>query len=154
VRLATLVLCLLISAHCQAYCLTRTCNPTRTNCEFDNGCNVSGKQLYWASSCVSFDLQKDGSKLRSISYDDTYAVLVRAFQQWTNTGCGGGTTPKITIKIISGPIDCTKPEINKTQGNANVVTYHDANWPYVNGTDTLGADHGEFRWRHRRDLRC
>jgi len=119
-----------------AYCLTRTCDPMSGTCAVQDQCIVSGKALYWPNSCISFAVQKDGSKLRGISAETLDAVVTKAFAQWQNADCGGGRTPSFTI-FDYGLIDCAKPEYNKDQPNANVVTFHDGTWEYTNTSDTL-----------------
>jgi len=137
--LSAAALGLTVSAHCFAYCLTRTCDPTTMQCELDQTrtCIVSGKPLYWPNSCVSYDVQKDGSPKLHISYDALRGVVVNAFQQWRNADCGNGTHPSIEI-VDFGPVDCAKPEYNKDQPNQNVITFHDQSpWPHPNAIDTL-----------------
>jgi len=126
-----------ISAHGYAYCLTRTCNPKTEQCEFDQtGCNLSGKVLFWPNSCVSFDVQKDGSAKLHIDYDTVHAVMVKAFAQWTNADCGNGTHPSIQVTDF-GPVSCAKPEYNKNEPNANIIAFHDSPRPYANAIDTV-----------------
>ncbi len=134
---AALLGTLTVSAHGFAYCLTRTCDPASGMCETnDHNCIISGKVLYWPNSCVSYDVQKDGSAKLGIDYATVHGVVVTAFTQWRNADCGDGTVPSITI-ADEGPVDCAKPEYNKTQPNANIITFHDATWPYTNTADTL-----------------
>jgi hypothetical protein len=97
---------------------------------------MSGKALFWPNSCVSFDIQKDGSPKLNIDYDTVHTVMVRAFAQWTDADCGNGTHPSIQI-VDFGPVTCAKPEYNKSQPNANAITFHDSPWPYTNAIDTL-----------------
>ena len=145
---------LALAAHGQAYCLTRTCDPKTEQCEIVDGCNMSGKVLYWASSTVSFDVQKDLSCVKNldrtcvllpdgtpevaITADTLDQVATSAFQTWEAADCGNGTHPSIRLKDL-GQIDCAKPEYNKTGPNANVITFHDSAWPYSasSGADTL-----------------
>jgi hypothetical protein len=135
--LAAAALTLTVSAHGSAYCLTRTCDPGTGTCQVDShNCIVTGKVLYWPNSCVSFDVQKDGSPKLGIDYDTVHGIAVKAFSQWVDADCGNGTHPSIQI-ADDGPIICSKPEYNKTEGNANVVTFHDDTWPYTNTADTL-----------------
>jgi hypothetical protein len=135
--LAAAILILVSSGHGSAYCLTRTCDPTTSQCEFQGICNVSGKQLFWPNSCVSFDVQKDGSQKLYISYDMLHTVVTDAFTQWLKADCGNGTHPSIQIADY-GAVDCAKPEYNQTQPNANIITFHDASpWPHPNAVDTL-----------------
>lgn len=137
--LAASALCVLFSGPSHGYCLTRTCDPKTQNaqCEFDAfGCNQTGKPLVWPTSCVSFDVQKDGSVKSNISYDQLHQVVINAFAQWKAADCGNGMGPSIDIADY-GPVDCAKPEYNKAQPNANVITFRDNDWPYVNAVDTL-----------------
>ena len=142
------------AAHSQAFCLTHTCDPKTEQCEVVDDCNITGKVLYWASSTVSFDIQKDatykvasdrktfelsadGSKQLLISAETLETVVTNAFYTWVNADCGNGTHPKIRLKDL-GFVECGKPEYNKDQPNANVIAFHDALWPYKNtGAETL-----------------
>jgi hypothetical protein len=135
--LAAAALTLLVSGHGFAYCLTRTCDPTPpSQCEVQNGCILSGKALFWPNSCVSFDVQKDGSQKEQISAGTLDTVMGNAFKQWLNADCGNGTHPSIQIADY-GQVDCGKPEYNKTQPNANIVVFDDDVWPHTNTIDTL-----------------
>lgn len=134
-----------------AYCLTHGCNEATQDCETDrNGCLVSGPLLFWGSECVSFDVQKDGSAKRGISYEAARAEVHGAFQQWLNADCGDGQQPSIRIEDY-GPVECRKAEYNQQAGNANIVMFRDDSWPYTNAIDTLAlttlifnADTGEI----------
>lgn len=137
--LSAAALCLTISGHGFAYCLTRTCDPETMQCELDSTrtCIVSGKTLFWPNSCVSYDVQKDGSEKLNISYDALHTVVVDAFQKWLDADCGNGTHPSIHVADF-GAVTCAKPEYNKDQPNANIITFHDQSpWPHPNAVDTL-----------------
>lgn len=126
-----------ISANSAAYCLTYTCDTKKEACPMEGNCNVGGHPLFWAREVVSFDVQKDGSKRQDISYDQLHTVVRNAFQRWVDADCGDGLHPSI-IPADYGPVSCNKPEYNKTQENQNVITFHDAKWPYENtGAETL-----------------
>ncbi len=131
---AALTLC--FAAPSFAYCLTRTCDPSTGTCEHTGICYTSGMPLFWPNSCVSFDVQQDGSKKLGISADTLDAIATKAFAQWMNADCGGGLHPSIKVMDM-GPIACAKPEYNKDQPNANVITFHDDTWEYTNTVDTL-----------------
>jgi hypothetical protein len=138
----------------QAYCLTRTCDPKSEQCQVVDGCNMSGKVLFWASSTVSFDIQKgssclknldrtcqllpDGTPKIAITADTLEQVVTTAFGTWEAANCASGSHPNIRLKDL-GQIDCAKPEYNKNGPNANVITFHDSPWPYSmsSGADTL-----------------
>jgi hypothetical protein len=152
--LSTAGLVFLQAAPSHAFCLTHTCDPKTEDCMYDTtGCNISGKPLYWASSTVSFDIQQDdsyellpdgtfaldanGAKIVSISADALEQVVSNAFERWVNADCGKETHPSIRLKELPR-VACSKPEYNKDQPNANVITFHDSAWPYPsNAQDTL-----------------
>lgn len=122
-----------LGAPAGAYCLTHTCDPKKgvAACEYQGNCNVGGKPLYWASSIVTWDVQKDGSTTSDLSSAQLADAATKAFGRWQAVDCGGGQPPSITL-VNKGPIDCAKPEYNKAQPNANVITFHDSKWPYTN----------------------
>jgi len=137
-RAATFAFAFAISAHSAAYCLTYTCDQKKERCPTnEEGCNVGGHKLFWASSVVSWDVQKDGSKRQGISYDQLNEVVSNAFQRWEAADCGDGVHPSISLTDF-GAVACAKPEYNKDKPNQNVITFHDAEWPYMNtGAETL-----------------
>ena len=148
--LCAALISLAAAAPAHAYCLTRTCDPTKEVCDHVGNCVTSGHVLFWPNSCVSYDVQKDGSAKLGISYDTVHEVAIRAFDQWQRADCGGGANPSINV-VDNGAVDCAKPEYNKAQPNANVVTFHDSPWTYTNTTDTVAlttvffnADTGEI----------
>jgi hypothetical protein len=141
---------LLYSGSAQAFCLTRGCSD-KESCQYDqNGCLVTGPLLYWGSSCVSFDVQRSGSPLRGITYEEAHSAIVAGFMQWLNADCGDGRGPAITISDY-GPVECRKAEYNQDSPNANILMFRDDDWPYDNAIDTLAlttlifnADTGEI----------
>jgi hypothetical protein len=125
------------SAGASAFCLTRGCNDEKQDCEYDqNDCLVTGHLLHWGSSCVSFDVQQDGSTLRGIGYDAAHDAIRSGFREWLNADCGGGVGPGIKISDF-GPVECRKAEYNQDGPNANVFMFRDDAWPYENAIDTL-----------------
>lgn len=149
--LASLAASLALTRPAAAFCLTHGCNEATQDCEVDQqGCLISGPLLYWSSGCVSFDVQKDGSSRRGISYDDARDAIHESFRQWLNADCGDGQGPSIRIEDY-GPVECRKAEYNQQAGNANIVMFRDESWPYTNAIDTLAlttlifnADTGEI----------
>jgi hypothetical protein len=142
---------LVSSLHASAFCVTRGCNEKKETCEYDeHQCLQTGPLLHWASSCVSFDVQRDGSALRGISYDDAHTAITEAFGRWLSADCGGGTGPLVTIND-KGAVECRKAEYNQDAPNANIIMFRDEKWPYENAIDTLAlttlifnADSGEI----------
>jgi hypothetical protein len=126
-----------VSWQASAFCLTRGCNERKQECDYDrSNCLMTGPVLHWPSSCVSFDVQKDGSPLRGLGYDDAHRAVLSGFSQWLNADCGAGQNPDITISDY-GPVDCHEPEYNQDAPNANIVMFRDGDWPYQNSIDTL-----------------
>jgi hypothetical protein len=141
------------AAEASAFCLTRGCNDKKEACEYDeHGCLTegSGHLLHWGSSCVSFDVQRDGSALREIGYDAAHEVIRAAFSEWLSADCGGGLGPELRVNDF-GPVECRSAEYNQDSPNANVFMFRDDGWPYENAIDTLAlttlifnADTGEI----------
>jgi hypothetical protein len=129
---------LVSAAPAAAYCLTRGCNEDTQDCAFDEetGCLISGKELYWSSLCLSFDVQQDASALRNIDYDTARGAVHDAFKTWLDADCGDGRGPNVKIEDW-GPVACRTAEYNQRAGNANVVMFRDDTWPYDNAIDIL-----------------
>jgi Matrixin len=135
----------------QAYCLTRGCNDETQDCQYDaQDCLITGPQLHWASSCVSFDVQRDGSAKRGLSYRDAHTAIRAGFAEWLSADCGGGVGPSIAVSDY-GPVECNQAEYNQDAPNANIFMFRDDEWPYANALDTLAlttlifnADSGEI----------
>jgi Matrixin len=119
----------------QAYCLTRGCTD-KQQCDYEGDCLMTGPVLHWASSCVSFDVQRDGSPLVGIAYEDAHREITSAFTKWLKADCGDGATPAITITDL-GPVECREAEYNQDSPNANVFMFRDEDWPYTNSVDTI-----------------
>lgn len=139
------------AASAAAFCQTRGCNDDKQDCEYDeNGCLLSGHLLHWGSSCISFDVQRDGSALRGISYDAAHEAIRAGFAEWLNADCGGDAHPSVKISDF-GPVECRTAEYNQDAPNANIFMFRDDGWPYENAIDTLAlttlifnADTGEI----------
>jgi hypothetical protein len=141
------------AADASAFCLTRGCNDRTQDCEYDeNDCLTpgSGHLLHWGSSCISFDVQRDGSALRKIDYEAAHEAIRAAFSEWLNADCGGGVGPDVRVSDF-GPVECRTAEYNQDSPNANVFMFRDDSWPYENAVDTLAlttlifnADTGEI----------
>jgi len=140
---AVLGLSALSSSPAFAYCLTYSCDAKKGECAPDpaTGCEVGGHPLYWASSIVTYSIQQDGSPLDDISAETLREVVDSAFGRWEAADCGDGSHPKISLEAYPTGhpfIVCSKPEYNSDQPNANVITFHDADWPYEEvGAETL-----------------
>jgi hypothetical protein len=131
-----------------AFCRTKACDdqpayddvwqesPDPACVRDDVGCLLEGQPLYWPQSCISFSVQRDGSRSQGIDFEATHAIIVASFDAWINADCGDGATPGVTIADYS-PSNCATAEYNQDQGNANVFMFRDEAWPYRGAEDTL-----------------
>lgn len=134
--LTTLGSLLLGATDAAAYCQTRTCDPLEEDCEIRNGCVVSGLPLVWGSSCLSFSVQRDGSKKHGISATALAGVVEGAFETWRSADCGGGTHPDFSFEDL-GLVSCDSVEYNDDWGNANIVMFRDDEWLATDGANAL-----------------
>ncbi len=115
-----------------AYCLTNTCasaNDTDGDCSEADGCVQGGEALHWPQRCISFSVQKDGSRLRDISLEDARRIIGEGFYTWTHTECPDGGNPAIEVFDL-GPVSCRAAEFDLEQHNANIWVFRDLRWPY------------------------
>ncbi len=115
------------------------CSTTRPElaCTPDaQGCLVNDLPLYWPTSCISFGVQKDGSRSDGISFSTMQTIVETAFVTWISADCGGGAQPSISIEK-AGAINCDQIEYNKKGPNANVFMFRDDDWPHENTLDAL-----------------
>ena len=132
--------CTLVTHGALAYCVSTTCDPKSHDvCTKTGACITSGAELHWESRCLSFGVQKDGSKLRNISYELADGIIRTAFEQWANADCGGGQAPSFKMWDLGGKsgITCDEPQFNDTAPNANVWMFRDTTWPYNDPESTL-----------------
>lgn len=129
-----------------AYCRAMSCDAADASqeCRSDaaSGCVLSGEGLFWAGSCVSFSVQRDGAPRAGISYDAARASLERALDSWLTADCGG--QPPALAYAITEPVSCDASEYNRDRGNANIVMFREGEWPYEGGEDALGITRVRF----------
>lgn len=124
----------LMPSEAAAYCQTRTC---RKDCELDaKFCVSSGLPLYWASSCVTFSVQRAGSTKHLIDATTLEQAAQAAFDTWRQVDCGGGKGPTIEVTSL-GQVDCGNVEYNQDHGNANILVFRDELWPPNSSGDAL-----------------
>ncbi|HWA76551.1 MAG TPA: matrixin family metalloprotease [Polyangiaceae bacterium] len=111
-----------------AFCRTNSCDPARGEvCSLDEtGCRVGGVDLYWANSCVTFAVQRDGSKRNGIDAQSFEQVISNAFDTWMAADCGGGGHPSISVSSL-GEVECSEVEYTKG-ANANIYMFRDDEW--------------------------
>ena len=133
------------SSGAHAFCRSTTCSGSCVRDE--NDCKIDGLPLFWASSCVGFSLQENGSE--HIAFADFEAVAIQSFVAWSELDCGGGLSSIAFTRLAD--VACHRAEYDPSGPNANVVMFQDYKWDYQ-GTDntlakttvTFDSDTGEI----------
>jgi len=125
-----------------AFCRTMSCElgeKPRAPCpRDDNDCVTQGHPLHWASSCLNYSVQVDGSPRSQLDADRVQAFVEQGFSAWKAARCPGGGTPRFEVQFRSfvscdhQEVDCDSPE-----KNANVVMFHDSGW--LQGSERIGT---------------
>ncbi len=125
------------------FCRTTTCEPpagypTAELCQpidWASECSFhelrSNAPLWWRSSCIGYDLQKQAG--RKVSYDTALAAVETAFAAWTRSACPtqGDGSSKASLEVHDlGPVDCAARGYDPQGANQNLVVFHDDAWPY------------------------
>src|SRR6185369_16315323 len=142
----TFVFALFLPRAASAYCRATTCDPRVGDaCSRDaNGCVVGYPPLYWPGSCVTFAVQRDGSRFNQITGAAMEFAVHRAFQTWMNADCGNGRHPAIQIETL-GLIECDQVEFNAQRANANAFMFRDQDWTEDAASgDALGLTTAHF----------
>jgi MYXO-CTERM domain-containing protein len=114
-----------------AFCRSTTCSA---DCSRDSdGCKLDGAPLFWASYCVGFSLQSDGSE--HIPFSTLEAVVAQSFVAWTELECGRGNSSLLFTQL--GDVSCHRAEYNPSGANANVIMVQDHKWDYKGVENTL-----------------
>ena len=118
-----------------AFCRTSSCPSIGTSqvCT-PQGPGDCGVPLFWARPCVGWSLQKDASA--KVTFTQMEHIVTTAFHTWTTAACPGGGAPQMSV-VEAQPVLCAKHEYNQAAGNANVILFHDAKWPYEGSPNTL-----------------
>jgi hypothetical protein len=95
---------------------------------------VSGKPLFRKSSCVTFNVQEDGSRRHGIDVETFEQVVKDAFDRWLTVDCGGGVHPAIGVESL-GTVSCREVQYNCTHGNANIFLFEDDQWTATDAID-------------------
>ncbi|MCA9526129.1 MAG: matrixin family metalloprotease, partial [Myxococcales bacterium] len=99
----------------------------------DNGCPVSGKPLFWKSSCVGFNLQRNGSERLPLA--DARLAILKSFGAWSELPCPGGGNASLSF-APGEDVACKQSGYNAGGTNLNVVLFQDNDWKYrgIDGT--------------------
>jgi hypothetical protein len=116
-----------------AFCRTTRCGK---DCAIDpvTGC-PDGEPIAWPQYCVSYSLQYQASS--KVDLETATNVTATAFAAWQTAICPGGGIPSIQLDQSFGPVACKSHEYNQIDGNANVILFHDDEWPYAATPDVL-----------------
>lgn len=123
-----------------AWAFCRTTTAKVEECVWDeSGCCITGKPLYWSSSCIGYNIQEDAS--RQISYDSARLIVSRAFTAWTGVTCPGGVdgASRVSIDVRDlGPVRCGVVEYNKFGPNQHTIVFRDEIWERGDEDNLLG----------------
>ncbi len=137
-----LLAALLGAGEASAYCRSSVCKVEGQKATRGKMCSPPedddcGIALQWRQPCLSFALEKNGSQ--QVKLAEITKIARASFAAWTQTDCGGGDHPSITIDDF-GTVSCDKVEYNKQDthgGNVNVIVFRDEVWPH--GDDGSGT---------------
>ena len=123
---------LLAPASAAAFCRSTTC--TGDGCPRDaDDCKTTGAPLWWASMCVGFSLQRDGSI--NLPYAEIERVAEASFVEWSDVQCPTGPATLAFSRLAD--VTCRKAEYNPDGANANIVLFQDNKWNYTGEFNTL-----------------
>jgi hypothetical protein len=116
-----------------AYCRTTVCGK---DCDMDPVTLCpTGTPIVWPQLCVSYSMQYQASK--KVDIGTASEIARKAFGAWQNVECPQGGAPSIAVGDQFGPVACDVHEYNQVDGNANIILFHDDEWPYANSVDIL-----------------
>jgi hypothetical protein len=130
----------LVTSSASGYCRTKACDnlpayddvwqtePDPPCTEDPFGCQLEGLPLFWPATCISYAVQKDGSKSDGIDFEIANSIIEQAFSAWQEADCGGAP-PSLLVKNL-GAVSCDRREYNQSQPNANIFMFRDKAWPY------------------------
>jgi len=135
---AALLLGITLSASpAAAYCRTTTCDPVvdPDACAPVMGCPTRGEPLFWPDACVTYAVERLGSRLRGISAYDLDQAMQVAFSAWLGTECPQRGSPSMGVISLGGAscdrVEFNPPELGRAGApNANLVMFRDDRWPY------------------------
>ena len=107
-------------------------------CERDaHNCVIEGMPLHWASPCIQYTVQRDGSPKAGIDAAALQQEAEQAFAAWEGVQCPGGGSPRFHAQY-QGPVSCQRLEAvcGGASKNDNVLMFHDQGWPY--GVGVIG----------------
>ncbi|HKO92773.1 MAG TPA: matrixin family metalloprotease [Polyangiaceae bacterium] len=90
------------------------------------GCFTEGATVFWASDCLSYAIQRDGSIEQGITAEQLAPIVEEGFRAWGDVSCANGGTPPMTA-LSQGPIACDAAEFNcqVPELNSNLIVFRD-----------------------------
>ena len=117
-------------------------------CRHEDGCVSEGRTLHWASPCLRYAVQVDGSPLSGLDADQVAELAEQAFALWKSAECPDGGNPRFEAGF-QGFVACHEQETvcAGARGNVSVIMFHDDGWPYESNklgvtSPTAGIDTG------------
>ncbi|MEO6602136.1 MAG: matrixin family metalloprotease [Polyangiaceae bacterium] len=114
-------------------------DPQNHTCPRDaEGCVTQGNPLHWASPCLNYAVQVDGSRASKLDADQIQALAEEAFLAWKAAQCPGGGSPHFEVNF-QGYVSCDRREAvcGGADANVNVLMFHDSGW--TSGRSSIGV---------------
>lgn len=152
---AALAAALLLTASvstAQAFCRTmscqlgeaaRTANGGRECARDENWCVDEGAPLHWASPCIYYAVQADGSRNADIDAATFQEAIDAAFSAWQGVACPHGGSPRFHAQF-QDYVRCDRRETvcGGASANVNVFMFQDELWPAGAGVIGLTTPSG------------
>ncbi len=93
-------------------------------------CVTEGAPLHWASPCLQYAVQRDGSEAENIDAQTLQQAVEQAFALWAGAQCPDGGTPRFQAQF-QGFVGCARREAvcGGAEANVNVIMFQDDAWP-------------------------
>ena len=130
---------LLSTSMAHGFCRTTTCDPTaacvasgspdavgdNNICCDRSACDQSGKPIFWANTCVSYNIHQEGSVKREVDAQVFSDIVDDAYDKWLKADCEGES---VSLAVDArGFAECGTPQYNQgsKDRNANVWMFRD-----------------------------
>lgn len=136
----------------QGFCRSMSCQLGEADrklaggppCALDEGgCVSEGTPLHWASPCISYSVQADGSASADIDAATFQEAIDAAFTAWQGVACPGGGSPRFHAQF-QDYVSCGRREAvcGDAHANVNVFMFQDRVWPAGAGVIGLTTPSG------------
>lgn len=142
ITVAVVVLCLTLAQRAFGFCLMTTCDTTPlpdtcTGSRDQKGCSNEGKQVAWASPCLSFSVYDGKSTLSGIGSEKLEDVVSQSFALWQNATCPDGGSPRLQVETYPR-VRCDRVGFYAEGPNQNLWILRDGAWPVdAEGENTI-----------------